>query len=79
MCPICIATAAWIYAGAGSAGGLAALLVNKHRSKLHSKTDLHLTNGFFQTRTTVNGWKGGNADRCSAWARHAQARVNHDC
>jgi hypothetical protein len=40
MCPICIATAAWIYAGAGSAGGLA-LLVNKHRSRLHSKPHTH--------------------------------------
>jgi hypothetical protein len=45
MCPICIATAAWLSAGAGSAGGLTALLANKHQSKLHSKTDLHRTDG----------------------------------
>jgi hypothetical protein len=41
MCPICIATAAWLSAGAGSAGGLTALLIGKRRSKLRSKTDLH--------------------------------------
>ena len=41
MCPICIATAAWLSAGAGSAGGLTALLVGKRRSKLRSKADLH--------------------------------------
>jgi len=41
MCPICIATAAWLSAGAGSTGGLAALLVNRHRSKLQPKMDPH--------------------------------------
>jgi hypothetical protein len=45
MCPICIATAAWLYAGAGSAGGLTALLVNNHRSKRHPKTDSRSTAG----------------------------------
>jgi hypothetical protein len=41
MCPICIATAAWLSAGAGSTGGLTALLVSKRRSKLHSQLDTH--------------------------------------
>jgi hypothetical protein len=45
MCPICIATAAWLSAGAGSAGGLTALLVNNHRSKRHPKTASHSTAG----------------------------------
>jgi hypothetical protein len=64
MCPICIATAAWIYAGAGSSGGLA-LLVNKRRSRLHSKTDPHSTasNG----RSVFASANGGAAQA----ARHA--------
>ena len=29
MCPVCIATAAWVAAGAGSGGGAAVLLVTR--------------------------------------------------
>jgi hypothetical protein len=32
MCPACIATAAWIAAGAGSAGGLTAFVFGRRRS-----------------------------------------------
>jgi hypothetical protein len=31
MCPICIATAAWIAAGATSTGGISALVVRRFR------------------------------------------------
>src|ERR1700680_223662 len=31
MCPVCIATAAWIAAGAGSTGGISALVVSRLR------------------------------------------------
>ena len=30
MCPVCIATAAWIVAGTVSTGGISALVVKKH-------------------------------------------------
>ena len=33
MCPLCIATAAWIVAGATSTGGVSALAVSRLRSK----------------------------------------------
>jgi predicted dithiol-disulfide oxidoreductase (DUF899 family) len=33
MCPICLATAAWIAAGTTSAGGLAALAINRNRKE----------------------------------------------
>ena len=33
MCPACIATAAWIAAGAGSAGGLTAYVFGRRRSR----------------------------------------------
>ena len=33
MCPVCIATAAWIAASATSTGGVSALLVKKLRHK----------------------------------------------
>ncbi|MGH9598014.1 MAG: hypothetical protein ACRD3K_14565, partial [Edaphobacter sp.] len=33
MCPVCIATAAWIAAGAGSTGGISALVVGRLRGK----------------------------------------------
>jgi hypothetical protein len=33
MCPVCIATAAWIAAGVGSTGGISALVVSRFRSK----------------------------------------------
>jgi len=33
MCPACIAAAAWIAAGAGSAGGLTAFLITRQRSR----------------------------------------------
>jgi hypothetical protein len=40
MCPACIATAAWIAAGAGSAGGLTAFVFTRRRSrKNESKSD----------------------------------------
>jgi hypothetical protein len=64
MCPICIAAAAWLSGGAGSAGGLA-LLVKKHRSKLHSKKDPHSTAG--NGRPVFASAKGAAAQA----ARHA--------
>ena len=33
MCPACIATAAWIAAGAGSTGGLTAYVFGRRRSR----------------------------------------------
>jgi hypothetical protein len=33
MCPVCIATAAWIATGATSAGGLATLAIRKLRAR----------------------------------------------
>lgn len=36
MCPACIATVAWIAAGAGSAGGLAAFAFGRRRSREQS-------------------------------------------
>jgi hypothetical protein len=33
MCPVCIATAAWIAAGATSTGGVSALVLSKFRSR----------------------------------------------
>jgi hypothetical protein len=33
MCPVCIATAAWIAAGATSTGGISALVVSTLRGK----------------------------------------------
>jgi hypothetical protein len=36
MCPACIATAAWIAAGAGSAGGLTAFVFTRRRSRKNS-------------------------------------------
>jgi hypothetical protein len=65
MCPICIATAAWLSAGAGSALGLA-LLVNKQRSKLHSKRDPDSTAG------------NGRSVFASAKGVAAQARTPRD-
>ena len=37
MCPACIATAAWIAAGAGSAGGLTAFVFTRRRSRKKAK------------------------------------------
>ncbi len=37
MCPACIATAAWIAAGAGSAGGLTAFVFTRRRSRKEAK------------------------------------------
>jgi hypothetical protein len=33
MCPVCLATAAWIAAGVGSTGGISALVVTTFRGK----------------------------------------------
>ena len=33
MCPVCIATATWIAAGATSTGGISALVVSRFRGK----------------------------------------------
>lgn len=33
MCPLCISTVVWIAAGAGSAGGVTALVVRKLRAR----------------------------------------------
>jgi hypothetical protein len=38
MCPVCIATAAWIAAGAGSTGGISALVVSRLRGKNQETT-----------------------------------------
>jgi hypothetical protein len=38
MCPVCIATAAWIAASATSAGGVSALVVKKVRNKNQEPT-----------------------------------------
>jgi hypothetical protein len=38
MCPVCIATAAWIVASATSTGGASALLVKKLRNKNQEPT-----------------------------------------
>ena len=39
MCPLCLATAAWIAAGVTSAGGVSALAVNTLRKNQKSTTD----------------------------------------
>lgn len=39
MCPICIATAAWIAAGVTSTGGISALAVNTFRKNQRPTTD----------------------------------------
>jgi hypothetical protein len=39
MCPVCIATAAWLAAGTGSSGGLGALLLVKKRRPRVLRTD----------------------------------------
>ena len=33
MCPICIASAAWLAAGVGATGGISALVVSRFRSR----------------------------------------------
>jgi hypothetical protein len=38
MCPVCIATVAWIAAGATSTGGISALVVGRLRSKNRETT-----------------------------------------
>jgi hypothetical protein len=38
MCPVCIATAAWIAAGATSTGGVSALVLSKFRSRNQEST-----------------------------------------
>lgn len=39
MCPACFAAAAWIAAGAGSAGGLTAFVVTRRRSRKNAKAE----------------------------------------
>lgn len=39
MCPACFAAAAWIAAGAGSAGGLTAFVVTRARSRKKVKEE----------------------------------------
>jgi hypothetical protein len=39
MCPACLAAAAWIAAGAGSAGGLTAFVVTRARSRKSAKAE----------------------------------------
>ena len=44
MCPVCIATAAWIAAGTASTGGVSALIVNTLRSmspKVTTNSKIH--------------------------------------
>lgn len=50
MCPACIATAAWIAAGAGSAGGLTAFVFTRRRSRKNSGK-----NDESRSRVSVNG------------------------
>jgi hypothetical protein len=38
MCPMCIATVAWITAGATSTGGVAAVVVSRFRAKTQEST-----------------------------------------
>jgi hypothetical protein len=74
VCPICIATAAWLSAGVGSTGGLTALLVNKHRSKRHSKTDSHTTAAnevsAFASAHGVGAQAGTSRNRCGNTPSH---------
>jgi hypothetical protein len=49
MCPACIATAAWIAAGAGSAGGLTAFVFTRRRSRKNSSK-----NDESRSRASVN-------------------------
>jgi hypothetical protein len=44
MCPVCIATAAYIATGATSAGGLTALAIRKARAKHRALATPHNTN-----------------------------------
>jgi hypothetical protein len=84
MCPICIATAAWLSAGAGSAGGLTALLVNNHRSKRHPKAASHSAAGNkLSALASANGVaaqagtsrsRGGNTPPVSGPGIYMQAR-----
>lgn len=46
MCPACFAAAAWLAAGAGSAGGLTAFVVTRRRARKDAKTE--------QPRATVD-------------------------
>lgn len=46
MCPACFAAAAWIAAGAGSAGGLTAFVVTRRRARKQTKAE--------QARTTLD-------------------------
>lgn len=39
MCPACFAAAAWIAAGAGSAGGLTAFVVTRRRERKQPKAE----------------------------------------
>jgi len=39
MCPACFAAAAWIAAGAGSAGGLTAFVVTRARTRKKAKEE----------------------------------------
>jgi len=39
MCPACFATAAWVFAGTTSAGGLTALVVSKFRGRNDAQSD----------------------------------------
>ena len=39
MCPACFAAAAWIAAGAGSAGGLTAFVITRRRSRKREKAE----------------------------------------
>lgn len=51
MCPACIAAAAWIAAGAGSAGGLTAFVFTRRRSRKSDK-------GESRSRASVNSSPG---------------------
>jgi hypothetical protein len=54
MCPACIATAAWIAAGAGSAGGLTAFVFTRRRSRKNpNKGDESRLRGNVQSATHV--------------------------
>jgi hypothetical protein len=53
MCPVCIATAAWIAASATSTGGVSALFVKRLRGKSEDPTST--------TKYQEGGDKDGNA------------------
>jgi hypothetical protein len=54
MCPACLATLAMIVVGASSAGGLAALVVNKFRNNTSAKSNVAVSK-MKESQTKENG------------------------